>query len=87
MFPSDDEGSEVKNGDSKVPEDGHHHGHSHGDAPQTPGAMVWRVIVGDGIHNLSDGLAIGVAFSDSVISGLSTSIAVLCHELPHEIGE
>jgi hypothetical protein len=45
------------------------------------------VILGDGIHNFSDGLAIGAAFANSVTGGISTSMAVLCHELPHEIGE
>uniref|UniRef100_A0A8C4VQH4 Solute carrier family 39 member 5 n=1 Tax=Gopherus evgoodei TaxID=1825980 RepID=A0A8C4VQH4_9SAUR len=63
-----------------------HHGHSHG-----PGAsstdIAWMVILGDGIHNLTDGLAIGAAFSDGVSSGLSTTVAVFCHELPHELGD
>ncbi|XP_068068215.1 zinc transporter ZIP5 [Anomalospiza imberbis] len=66
------------------------HGHSHGPAlPLGPGAadIVWMVVLGDGVHNLTDGLAIGAAFSHSLSSGLSTALAVLCHELPHELGD
>ena len=65
------------------------HGHSHNRCktmPQTVAAIAWMVILGDGIHNFSDGLAIGAAFSNSITGGISTSIAVFCHELPHEIG-
>ncbi|XP_046578269.1 zinc transporter ZIP10-like [Haliotis rubra] len=65
------------------------HGHSHHDGP-LPGsvsAVAWMVILGDGVHNFSDGLAIGAAFANSITGGISTSIAVFCHELPHEIGD
>jgi zinc transporter 10 len=69
-----------------------HHGHSHAhshihSAPNSISSVAWMVIFGDGIHNLADGLAIGAAFADGMWSGISTSIAVLCHELPHEIGD
>uniref|UniRef100_A0A452H3I0 Uncharacterized protein n=1 Tax=Gopherus agassizii TaxID=38772 RepID=A0A452H3I0_9SAUR len=63
-----------------------HHGHSHGPAASSAD-IAWMVILGDGIHNLTDGLAIGAAFSDGVSSGLSTTVAVFCHELPHELGD
>lgn len=69
-----------------------HHGHSHAhshlhSAPENISSVAWMVIFGDGIHNLADGLAIGAAFADGAMSGFSTSVAVLCHELPHEIGD
>ena len=64
---------------------GHGHSHCH-KVPKTVAAIAWMVIIGDGIHNFSDGLAIGASFAESLTGGLSTSIAVFCHELPHEIG-
>ncbi|OWA53104.1 Zinc transporter ZIP14 [Hypsibius exemplaris] len=46
--------------------------------------VAWMVITGDGIV---DGLSMGAAFSVSVLSGITLSIAVLCEELPHELGD
>ena len=65
---------------------GHGHSHCHDGVPNSVSAIAWMVILGDGIHNFSDGLAIGAAFSNSITGGFSTAIAVFCHELPHEIG-
>ena len=45
------------------------------------------IIFGDGVHNFIDGLSIGAAFTESVIAGVSVSVAVLCEELPHELGD
>ncbi|XP_041119591.1 zinc transporter ZIP10-like [Polyodon spathula] len=72
----------------------HGHGHSHGNCHSDQemkdagiASIAWMVIMGDGMHNFSDGLAIGAAFSAGVTGGISTSIAVFCHELPHELGK
>lgn len=53
--------------------------------PMTSTALM--VIVGDGLHNLTDGLAIGAAFSGDPVTGFATALAVFCHELPHELGD
>ena len=42
--------------------------------------------MGDSLHKFVDGLSIGAAFTDSVVTGLSVSLAILCEELPHELG-
>ena len=68
----------------------HGHSHTHGHVHSPPGsfsAVAWMVIMGDGLHNFTDGMTIGAAFANNLAGGFSTAIAVFCHELPHELGD
>ncbi|XP_036686918.1 zinc transporter ZIP4 isoform X2 [Balaenoptera musculus] len=49
--------------------------------------LPYVITLGDAVHNFADGLAVGAAFSSSWKTGLATSLAVFCHEVPHELGD
>ncbi|XP_050425862.1 protein catecholamines up-like [Adelges cooleyi] len=47
----------------------------------------WLNVIADFTHNFTDGLAIGAAYLAGQNVGLVTTITVLLHEIPHEIGD
>ena len=47
----------------------------------------WMNLIGDSIHNFIDGLIIGSAYVVSPSLGVITTVAVMLHEIPQEIGD
>ncbi len=45
------------------------------------------ILIGDGIHNIIDGMLIASAFLVSVPVGVATTIAVVLHEIPQELSD
>lgn len=52
-----------------------------------PHPYAWLNLFGDGVHNFIDGLIIGGAYMVSIPVGVATTIAVILHEIPQEIGD
>jgi len=44
-------------------------------------------LVGDGLHNFIDGMIIAASYVISIPLGLATTLAIIFHEIPQEIGD
>jgi len=49
--------------------------------------LVWTNLLGDGLHNLIDGMIIAAAYLLDIRVGVATTVAVVLHEIPQEIGD
>lgn len=49
--------------------------------------FAYMNIFGDVVHNFIDGIILGAGFVASIPVGIATTIAVLLHEIPQEIGD
>ena len=45
------------------------------------------ILLGDTIHNLTDGVIIAASFLGSLPLGIITSLSVIAHEIPQEVGD
>jgi len=54
-------------------------------APTKPIGKI--ILISDSIHNLIDGIIVGISYFVSIEAGIATTIAVLLHEIPQEIGD
>ncbi len=48
---------------------------------------AYTVIFGDALHNFIDGLLIASAFMVNLQTGIATTVAVILHEIPQELGD
>jgi zinc and cadmium transporter len=67
--------------------EGDGHGHEHGHDRHEAGKAGWMILVGDGLHNFTDGILIAAAFLADPKLGLVTALAIIAHEIPQEIGD
>lgn len=48
--------------------------------------LVFTNLVGDAAHNFIDGLLIGASYTVDINIGTATTLAIILHEIPHELG-
>lgn len=65
--------------------DAHHHDHGHDAHEARRGG--WPILIGDAFHNFGDGVVIAAAFIVDVKLGITATLAVMAHEIPHEVGD
>ncbi|HBA45606.1 hypothetical protein A2W67_00790 [Candidatus Nomurabacteria bacterium RIFCSPLOWO2_02_40_28] len=63
----------------------HHHGEDQEETQIHPVGKL--VLVSDGVHNFIDGVIIGASFLISLPVGIATTLAVILHEIPQEVGD
>jgi zinc and cadmium transporter len=64
--------------------------HAHefeGESQRTIEPVGYLNLFADATHNLIDGMLVGAAYSVSISVGLATTIAVILHEIPQELGD
>lgn len=52
-----------------------------------PHPFAYMNLFGDGVHNFIDGLIIAASYLASIPVGIATTVAVLLHEIPQELGD
>jgi len=50
-------------------------------------AFTYLNLIGDSVHNFTDGLVIGASFAVGVKFGIVTTLVIVFHEIPQEIGD
>ncbi len=64
-----------------------HWRHCHEEGKCDVHAVSYLSLIGDGVHNLIDGMIIATSFQVNISFGLTTTLAIILHEIPQEIGD
>ena len=64
-----------------------HHEHHHHDKEDHIKPFGYLNLISDGLHNLIDGIIIAAAYMINIEVGIATTVAVVLHEIPQEIGD
>jgi zinc and cadmium transporter len=62
----------------------HHHGDEHDTCAHHDAR---KLLIGDAVHNLADGVVIATSFMLNPMIGIATTIGIAFHEIPQEIAE
>lgn len=63
-----------------------HHCHSTDNSKEHKHPVTYISLTGDALHNFIDGIIIAASYLISFSAGIATTLAVLLHEIPHELG-
>lgn len=63
------------------------HDHTQRDSSETFSPIGMMIVFGDGLHNFVDGMLIAAAFLHHPTLGVATTLAVIAHEIPQEVGD
>lgn len=64
-----------------------HWHHEHHDHMKHEKPVATLVLLGDALHNFFDGIAIAASFLSSIELGITTTFAIIAHEIPQEISD
>lgn len=64
-----------------------HWRHCHKEGKCDVHVVSYLSLIGDSVHNLIDGMIIATSFQVNINFGLITTLAIILHEIPQEIGD
>ena len=64
-----------------------HHHEKHDEHPEESKSTIPLIVISDTVHNFLDGVIIAATFLTSIPLGIVSTLAVVAHEIPQEIGD